>query len=182
MQSEAGATCVEPTPLDDIIHFKEPEYEGVEDYQLIIDKHYGKRSEVIAILLDIQATYNYLPKHILLYVAKSLDIPFSKLYSIATFYKAFSLKPRGKHIVTVCVGTACHVRGGARIAETISRELDIEPGETTSDKEFTLETVNCLGACALGPVVVVDGEYHGQVTSGKVNTIVNKYRTEEVGA
>jgi len=142
----------------------------------IIKAHDGEKTSVISILLDIQKEYNYLPKHALEIVATELDMFLSEIYSIATFYKAFSLKPRGKHIVTVCLGTACHVRGGSKIADALSRGLSVEPGETTQDRQFTLETVNCLGACALGPVVVVDEEYHGNMSVGNVERLLKKYR------
>jgi NADH-quinone oxidoreductase subunit E len=142
----------------------------------IIDTYNGEKTSVISILLDIQKEYNYLPKHALVIVAKELDMFLSEIYSIATFYKAFSLKPRGKHVVTVCLGTACHVRGGSKIADALSRGLSIEPGETTEDMQFTLETVNCLGACALGPVVVVNEEYSGNMSVGKVERLLKKYR------
>lgn len=129
---------------------------------------------LIPILQDIQEQYNYLPEESLREVAEKLEIPLRDVYGVATFYRSFSLTPKGKHIITVCVGTACHVRGGARIAETISRELDLKPGETSEDLEFTLETVNCLGCCAIGPIVVVDGEYHGMVTNQKALSLVRK--------
>lgn len=99
-----------------------------------------------------------------------------QVYGVATFFKAFSLKPRGKHIVNVCLGTACHVRGAPSVLDEVSRQLGVEPGDTTEDMKFTLETVNCLGACALGPILVVDGEYHGQTGPGKVKKVLNKYR------
>ena len=142
----------------------------------IIDAYDGEKTSVISILLDIQKEYNYLPKHALVIVAKELEMFLSEIYSIATFYKAFSLKPRGKHIITVCLGTACHVRGGSKIADAFSRVLSIEPGETTEDGQFTLETVNCLGACALGPVIVVDEEYHGNMSVGNVERLLKRYR------
>jgi NADH-quinone oxidoreductase subunit E len=142
----------------------------------IIDAYNGEKTSVISILLDIQKEYNYLPKHALEIVATELDMFLSEIYAIATFYKAFSLKPRGKYVVTVCLGTACHVRGGSKIADALSRELSIEPGETTEDKQFTLETVNCLGACALGPVIVVNEEYSGNMSVGKVERLLKKYR------
>ncbi|MCK4233015.1 NADH-quinone oxidoreductase subunit NuoE [candidate division WOR-3 bacterium] len=138
---------------------------------------YGKcKSTVIPILQDIQEEYNWLPEEVFEIVAQELGIPLMDVYGVATFYRTFSLKPRGKHIITVCLGTACHVRGGQRITETISRELGINPGETTEDLKFTLETVNCLGCCAIGPIVVVDGEYYGGMTSQKVASLLKKTR------
>ncbi len=127
---------------------------------------------LIPVLQDIQDRYNYLPEELLEEVSRRLQRPLRDVYGVATFYRAFSLTPKGKHIVTVCLGTACHVRGGARIAETLARELGIEPGETTDDMQFTLETVNCLGCCAIGPIVVVDGEYYGMVDNRKALSIL----------
>jgi NADH-quinone oxidoreductase subunit E len=134
---------------------------------------------LIPILQDIQEKYNYLPEESLREVADRLQIPLRDVYGVATFYRSFSLTPKGKHIFTVCVGTACHVRGGAMLADTISRELGIRPGGTTEDMEFSLEAVNCLGCCAIGPIVVVDGEYHGEMTNQKVLDLLKKYRGEE---
>ena len=111
-------------------------------------------------------------------VSEKLKVPFSRLYSIATFFKAFSLQPRGRHIVTVCLGTACHVRKAPRIVDEISRSLGIRAGETTPDRIFTLETVNCLGTCALGPVAVVDGKYYGNLTVKKIGALLKKYEKE----
>ncbi|MCK4696274.1 MAG: NADH-quinone oxidoreductase subunit NuoE [Candidatus Cloacimonetes bacterium] len=135
-------------------------------------------NSLIPVLQDIQSHYNYLPEEIFDEVSQKMNIPLIDVYGVATFYKSFSLTPKGKHIITVCLGTACHVRGGQRIADRIARELEIEPGETTPDMNFTLETVNCLGACALGPVVVVNGEYHGQMTIQKSISLLNEYRNE----
>jgi len=142
----------------------------------IVDRYKGEGGALIAILQDVQSEYNYLPPDALKSVAEKLNIPLISVYGIASFYKAYSLKPRGKHLVTVCLGTACHVRGGRRIAAEIGRRLEIRPGETTKDMNFTLETVNCLGCCALGPVMVIDGEYHGGMTTGKVNPALKKYQ------
>jgi len=135
----------------------------------------NRRSGVIPILQEIQTNYNYLPEDTLRYVAKQLDMPLIDLYGIASFYHAFSLKPRGKHLVQVCLGTACHVRGAHRVLDEMKRRLHIEPDDTTEDKKFTLKTVNCLGACALGPIVVVNEDYHGNTRVQKVNSILAKY-------
>ena len=142
----------------------------------ILERHNREPANVIAILQDIQAEVNWLPEEDLRYVCVELDIPPSKMMALATFYKAFSLQPRGKHIVQVCLGTACHVRGAVRILETVERELGIEGGQTDEDLQWTLETVGCLGACALGPIVVVDGEYHGQMTSAKATRLLQKIK------
>jgi NADH:ubiquinone oxidoreductase subunit E len=141
----------------------------------IVDSYRGEGGALIAILQDIQAEYNYLPPNALKNVAEKLNIPLISVYGIATFYKAFSLKPRGRHLVTVCLGTACHVRGAKRILGEVQKKLNVKVGETTEDKMFTLETVNCLGCCAIGPVMVVDGEYYGQTSTTKVNSILDKY-------
>lgn len=144
----------------------------------ILNYYKNERNQLIHILQDIQTEFRYLPKEALSFVAQELKIPFSQVYSVANFYNAFSLKPRGKHLISVCRGTACHVRGGKRIAEEVERILKIKSGETTPDLNFTLETVNCLGACALGPVVVADGKYHGQMTSLKMKKLLSKLINE----
>jgi NADH-quinone oxidoreductase subunit E len=144
----------------------------------IINKYKGEGGALIAILQDVQSEYNYLPPDVLKSVADKLNVPLISVYGIATFYRAFSLKPRGKHLVTVCLGTACHVRGAKRILAEVQKRLNVKRGETTEDKTFTLETVNCLGCCAIGPVVVVDGEYYGQTTTAKVNPILEKYKSQ----
>lgn len=144
-----------------------------------IIKSYGRRKEfLICILQDIQAKYGYLPREALEKVAIKLDIPLMQIYSVATFFKAFSLEPRGKHLINVCLGTACHVRGTERVLDKIKRDLGIEAGETTQDRKFTLETVNCLGACALGPIMVLDRKYHGNMTTIKVDSILKKYSSK----
>ena len=142
----------------------------------ILERHNREPANVIAILQDIQAEVNWLPEEDLRYVCTELDIPPSKMMALATFYKAFSLQPRGKHVVQVCQGTACHVRGAVRILGAIERELGIEGGQTDEDLQWTLETVGCLGACALGPIVVVDGEYHGQMTSVKATRLLQRIK------
>ncbi len=144
--------------------------------QSIINKHHGLRKNLIALLLDIQTEFNYLPPESLRRVAKALDMPLCEIIGVVTFYRAFSLKPRGKHFVQICLGTACHVRGGARILEEFEQRLDVKAGETTKDNRFTLETVACLGCCAIGPVVTVDGDYFGHTTVRKVDTILKKYQ------
>jgi len=142
----------------------------------IIGKHSGQRGELISILEDIQAKYSYLPEAALKEVAEQTGRSLTDIYGVATFYRWFSLKPRGKHLVSCCQGTACHVRGAPRIAEELQHQLQVRPGETTGDKEFSLETVNCLGACALGPIVVSDGHYFSNVTPGKIKTILTRTR------
>jgi NADH-quinone oxidoreductase subunit E len=145
--------------------------------KIIEDHHNGNQTGLISILEEIQAQYSYLPEEALRMVAQKLRCSLVDLYGVATFYKAFSLKPRGRHLISVCLGTACHVRGGEMIASEFQRQLGIKPGGTTSDNEITLETVNCLGACAIGPIVVVDGHYFSNVTVQKVKEIIPKART-----
>jgi NADH:ubiquinone oxidoreductase subunit E len=142
----------------------------------LVRKHGAKKEALIPILQDIQSDLNWLPEEVLRAVADKLAVPLRDVYGVATFYRTLSLRPRGKHIVTVCLGTACHVRGGQRIMDQISETLGIAPGETTRDMNFTLETVNCLGCCAIGPIVVVDGEYYGEMTSRKVGSVLEKYQ------
>jgi NADH-quinone oxidoreductase subunit E len=143
----------------------------------IVDRYEAKESAILAILQDIQAKERYLPKETLEHLGERLHIPFNKIYRMATFYRAFSLTPRGRHEVCVCMGTACHVRGAQRIADQINLELGIRPGETTKDRNFTLETVNCLGVCAAGPVLAIDGQYFGKMTSAKVEGTLKKFRS-----
>ncbi|MBI4801804.1 MAG: NAD(P)H-dependent oxidoreductase subunit E [Elusimicrobia bacterium] len=145
----------------------------------LADKCHGKKDALISLLQDIQLENNWLSQQVLRGVAEKLNIPLTEVYGVATFFKAFSLKPRGRHIVTACVGTACHVRGAPRLVDELRNILKIAPGETTPDKIFTLETVNCLGACALGPVVVIDGVYHGQATRSKVRMLIEEIRKLE---
>lgn len=129
-------------------------------------------SFLIPILQDIQEYYNFLPKEALEKLSVKLNVSLTDIHGVATFYRSFSLVPKGKHIVTVCMGTACHVRGGSRIVDALSRKLGIEAGETTSDMQFSLETVNCLGCCAIGPVAAIDSEYYGEMTSQKMLSIL----------
>lgn len=138
----------------------------------IVARYNGERSSLIAILQDVQEAYRYLPQEALGYISRELFVPLTKVYEVATFYKAFSLTPQGEHIVKLCMGTACHVRGAANILDQLERTLHLKPGQTSRDYKFTLETVNCVGACALGPVMVTDGEYHGQVNLKKADKVI----------
>jgi NADH-quinone oxidoreductase subunit E len=141
--------------------------------QIILN--YGSdKGFLVPILQDIQKELNYLPQKALAMVSVFLNVPVSRIYEVATFYKAFSLTPRGRHQLSLCLGTACHVRNAPRIQDRIERVLDLKAGETSADLEFTFETVNCLGACALGPILTVDGEYHGQMTLSKTNKLLQK--------
>ena len=137
-----------------------------------------EQKELIHILHKTQEEYGYIPPEAITAISKHLNISESEIYGVLTFYKAFSLVPRGEHVVTVCMGTACHVRGGPQIVEELERKLDIEVGQTTQDNTFTLETVNCLGCCAIGPVVVVDGKYHSQITVKKIDSVLKDYKEQ----
>ena len=141
----------------------------------IINKYNGDRGQLVSILQDIQAEYYYLSKEALIQVGETMAIPASRVYDVATFFRAFSLEPRGKHLLDVCLGTACHVRGAARLLEKIERSLAIKRGGTTEDRKFTLETVNCMGCCAVGPAVKIDGEYFGQMSTDKVDNLLTKF-------
>lgn len=141
-----------------------------------IVKKYGKdKSQMVSILQDIQSEYHYLPRQALDKLSKKMDMPQSQVYSLATFFRSFSLEPRGKHVIDVCLGTACHVRGGELILESLERQLDIKRGETTKDMKFTLESVNCMGCCATGPVIKIGDEYFGHMTNDKVEPMLKKY-------
>lgn len=152
-----------------------PKTEELKKVDEIVKRYKGQRSGLVGMLQEVQNHYNYLPKETLTYIAEKLDLPLSQTYGLATFYKAFRLKPRGKYLVSLCMGTACHVRGAERILEELKRTLKIKSGETTEDLQFTLETVNCLGACALGPLMVINGQYYGRMNAQKVKTILKKY-------
>lgn len=143
------------------------------DISAILAKHRGGYAEIIAVLEDIQARFGYLPEKALRMVSERTERSLVDIYGIATFYRLFSLKPRGKHLICACMGTACHVRGAAGVVDELEKQLGIEAGETTSDGQFSLETANCLGACALGPVVVVNGRYFPKVRRRKVRALLD---------
>ncbi len=166
MTSLAGVTPVEKSLLDS------------EFLDSVLQQNDYDQENIIMILQDITARYNYLPQEALDYVAKRLNLPRSHLYSVATFYKAFSLTPRGKYILNVCTGTACHVRGAEKIRETIEQKLDIHEGETTENFLFTFETVRCLGCCALGPVITVNQKSHGGLDRNKTLNLIEQYEKD----
>jgi len=141
----------------------------------IIDKHQGSASALIQILLEIQKENRWLPKEALEKVSRRLQVPLNRIQHIVTFYKAFSLVPKGRHEIHVCMGTACHVRGAPRVLDTVQDLTGIKPGETDGDLKFSLETVNCLGCCALGPVVEVNGKHHGKVAPAEIAGVLKKY-------
>lgn len=142
----------------------------------IIDRYQNKQGILIQLLLDVQSEFNWIPKELIVQISERLQIPLSHIYRVASFYKGMSLTPIGRHLVQVCLGTACHVRGGPKVLDKVEEALKVNAGETTKDMNFTLRRVNCLGCCALGPVLVVDGEYHGKVTSAKVEEILATYK------
>lgn len=144
----------------------------------IVDRYNGDKSFLVPVLQDVQKELNYLPQEALDLVSSILDVSISQIYEVATFYKAFSLTPRGKFQMALCAGTACHVRGVPQIIDLVERELDLEPGETSEDLKYTFETVNCLGACALGPILTVNGEYHGNMSISKTDKLLKKLAKE----
>jgi NADH-quinone oxidoreductase subunit E len=141
----------------------------------IIAKYNGEASSLIQILLDIQSENHWLPGEALVWVSEALDVPLTRIQHIATFYKAFSLVPKGRHEIHICMGTACHVRGASRILDTVQGQTGIKPGETDLDMKFSLETVNCLGCCALGPVMEVDGKPHGKMAPARAIEVLKNY-------
>jgi NADH-quinone oxidoreductase subunit E len=148
----------------------------MDNLQPIIDNYKAGKSSVIGLLQDISEEFGYVPEEELERVSDAVNVPLSHLYSLCTFYASLRLEPRGKHYCAVCVGTACHVRGAPQVVEEIERELKIHAGETTEDGNFTMETVNCLGACALGPLVVIDDDYHGKMDPRKISRLIKQYR------
>lgn len=142
----------------------------------IIENYTSGKSSLIGLLQDMSSEYGYIPEDKLETVSEETRVPLSKLYSLCTFYASLRLEPMGEHHCAVCVGTACHVRGASQVVEEIERNLGINSGETTEDGKFTLETVNCVGACALGPLAVIDGEYHGKLDPKKVSRLLKQYK------
>lgn len=141
----------------------------------IVDKYQGDRDMLIQVLLDVQSGLGWLPKEVLTEVSKQLGTPLTRVYQVATYYKAFSLAPRGQHLVRICMGTACQVRGSPLIRDRVQQLLGIEPGETSPDMKFSFETVNCLGCCAKGPVIMVDDAYYGPLGVSDVDKVLEKY-------
>lgn len=147
----------------------------------ILKKHDYRHANIIGIMQDLQSIENYLPEEALRYISRKIEISLTRIFDIATFYKALSLLPRGRYTIKVCCGTACHLGGAVQNLDQLNRTLQIKDGETTNDRMFSLETVNCLGACALAPVVAVDNDYYEAVNAGKIEKIVSSYRTEDGG-
>ncbi|MBN1223696.1 MAG: NADH-quinone oxidoreductase subunit NuoE [Candidatus Aminicenantes bacterium] len=142
----------------------------------ILEKYASDQSTIISVLQDVQQELGYLPREALMTISKEMDIPLSRILSLATFFNAFSLKPKGKHPISVCMGTACHVRGSQMILEKLERDLDIKTGETTEDLSFSLDAVRCVGCCGLAPVIMVGDEFHGKLTQTKVSGVLKKYK------
>jgi len=151
----------------------------MEGLDAILEDRGQEPFDVIEALQDLQASCGYLPEEALRRISTELEVPLIEVFRLASFYKAFSLTPRGRHLLTVCSGTACHVRGEPKVLDEVVGQLGIRPGQTTEDGEFTVETVNCLGACALGPVVVLDGVYHDHMTPGKLRALLETVRQRE---
>ncbi len=152
---------------------------SVSEINEILNQEADSSGSLIGALEEIQERYRYLPPEALVLAAERFNIPLSQVFAVSTFYNAFSLKPKGKHCLQVCMGTACHVRGSPRVLDRLELQLGIQSGETTSDGNFTLETVNCLGACALGPIVVADTEYSGQMTGPRADALLRRIRRKE---
>jgi NADH-quinone oxidoreductase subunit E len=152
--------------------------EKTQKLQTIVEQYQKGQSSLLAVMQDISQEYGYLPEEVLVDIARQIKVPISTFYSLATFYRSFRLKPIGRKHVCVCAGTACHVRGAEGIVDTLERELRLKPGETSQDGNFTLETVNCLGACALGPLVTINGDYHGKVDQKKAGKLLKAMRQE----
>jgi NADH-quinone oxidoreductase subunit E len=150
-----------------------------EKLERILEKYKDTPGMVMSVLEEVQEVYGYLPREILVQVSEQIGVHLSRLFSLATFYSAFTLKPRGEHTVHVCLGTACHVRGAPKIVDELSRELGVEPSDTTDDMKFTLETVRCIGCCSLAPVMMVDKDIYGYTAMNKVQNILVKYKESE---
>jgi NADH-quinone oxidoreductase subunit E len=148
---------------------------------LIVDKYQEKRTALISILHDVQDRYRHLPDEALKMVASRLRMDINEIYGVATFYKSFTLTPQGKHSITLCLGTACHVRGGPKILRELKGLFHIEPGQTTADKQFSLNVVNCLGVCAIGPVMMVDRKFYGEMNPVRAKKIIEKLNNKRRG-
>ena len=157
---------------------QEPEVDFVELDKIINDEFDGNREAMIMMMQAIQHRYRFLPESALQYLAREIGVPLTKVYEVATFYASFSLVPKGKHLLHICTGTACHLKGGGSMVEHVAEKMGIAPGGTTPDLKFTLEPVNCVGACAVAPVVVLDGKYHTSATIAKINVLLEKINAE----
>ncbi|WP_315117356.1 NADH-quinone oxidoreductase subunit NuoE [uncultured Clostridium sp.] len=153
--------------------------ERIEEVKKIIEELRDVRGRLIPLLHGIQGIYGYLPEEILQYASESLDIPMAEIYGVASFYHFFSLEPKGKHVIRVCMGTACYVKGGQAILNRLSQELNIKAGNTTEDRKFTLEATRCVGACGLAPVITIDDKVYSKVTLDDIGRILEEYIEEE---
>jgi NADH-quinone oxidoreductase subunit E len=154
-------------------------HELVSEINKIIDQEASEGGSLITALEEIQERFRYLPPEALILASQKLKVPLSQAYAVATFYQAFNLKPKGKHSLCVCMGTACHVRGSPLILDRIEAQLGIRAGDTTRDRMFSVDTVNCLGACALGPIIVSDGEYSGHMTAPKADKLIQSIKKKD---
>ena len=152
----------------------------LETVDRIIRQHQAEKSALSAMLQDVQKEFTFLPREALFHLSRTVGVPLSRAYSLATFYRAFSLKPKGKHPIAVCLGTACHVKGAVKLVEKFERQLHIKSGQTTPDLNFGLEEVRCLGCCGLAPVVTVGPDLYGKVSLTKIDQIVRRYQKAEV--
>ncbi len=183
-------TCTNNCPVRNIAHFDEVDELGKvelndgdrQTLHQIIARHEAQQAATISVLQDINAQYRYLPENVLRHAACALNVPLSQVYSIASFYNAFSLTPRGEYVVRVCMGTACHVKGGHRILQALERMLEIRTGATTDDGSFSLEEVRCLGCCGLAPVITINEDLYGSITQVKLPKILERYQGEPVTA
>ena len=147
----------------------------------IIERHRGKPGSLIRVLVEVQHAHRWLPRDVLHRIAEALNVPFSRVLQIATIYKTFSLKPKGRHEVHVCTGSSCHLRGAAKVLETVQRLIGVRPGETDAQALFSLETGSCLGSCSLGPEIIVDGTHHGRMTPAKAEELLKRYSLRTPG-
>lgn len=155
---------------------------AVERAEELLEQYGARQESLIHILQDVQESFDYLPRAALEQVAEGLRLPMAEVLRVATFYAAFSLEPLGEHLVTVCMGTACHVRGAPGVLQRLEQLLSVSAGRTTDDGKFTLRTVNCLGACALGPLIAIDGKYYGNMTPARVGSVLENYRDDDGAA
>lgn len=150
-----------------------------DNFDAIVSRYEGGAGDLIPVLQDIQDEYNYLPKDLMKVVAARMQVPLAQIYSVATFFKMFSLEPKGRHQIRVCLGTTCHLRGGRRLVETIARRLGVDIGQNTPDLQFSLETVGCLGSCAQAPLMMIDDRYFGSMAVDKITNILIPYKKQD---
>ena len=176
---QAGCRCEQSARVSTPNALAKDAYTELSKLDAILEGRQLRPDQLIEVLQDMQTQFQYLPEDGLRIVAERLGIPLIQVFQVATFYKAFSLTPRGRHLLTVCMGTACHVRGSPRLLDTVAGQLNISPGDTTADRAFTLERVNCLGCCAIGPVVVLDYVYHDHMSPGKLHKLIKAVHRQD---